>query len=572
MHLPGILILVLGQLLLGCATIEVPVCESCDNQLEPANARDDEDLLHFRMLQVSAGLVPKEHASGRNRVEMRQHVTSRHSALQWLVQQAETKFLPFAAAVLLPHALAFLAAHFIMSRRSGQAVEVLHEKKEAPKSLSYIIERAGPMWLIHMLGIFSFATGAPSVEYLYLNYFARQSHPDIDCATQMAAAPCAESVMKCLKLQIIRGFALPLVQFIVGPALGALSDAFGRKPAILVIRSCLLISTTGTIAVAWFSVPIWIDFCLGFFTMIPWGAVPFAWYMDRMDHAPSIVYAVSLIEGSCIVCAAMGTALGTVLSSKMAILVEFLGRVVTLCIAVFFLPESLPAEKRMPFCWSSLMPTAAFQVLFQSPLVEKLSAISIINSFHWAGYYTMFGRFLQSSMAWTRLNSYQGGLAEHISQVLWLSLGVSFLLRAFGQTGLMVFSTCACVTSNIVQMLSSRPWHIYLSSMVLSGPSFIGNAVVAGIVGAAVPGKTQGMLQSALALVTQVAGALGPVAFATVYQLLDPTAPSAPSWTMYLYILYGALFAVPSLALTLSLRRNIERKAPGSAAEVSDAK
>eukprot|EP00913_Durusdinium_trenchii_P003763 g3484.t1 len=144
------------------------------------------------MLQVSAGLVPKEHASGRNRVEMRQHVTSRHSALQWLVQQAETKFLPFAAAVLLPHALAFLAAHFIMSRRSGQAVEVLHEKKEAPKSLSYIIERAGPMWLIHMLGIFSFATGAPSVEYLYLNYFARQSHPDIDCATQMAAAPCAE--------------------------------------------------------------------------------------------------------------------------------------------------------------------------------------------------------------------------------------------------------------------------------------------------------------------------------------------------------------------------------------------
>lgn len=38
--------------LAGCATIEVPVCESCDNQLEPANARDDEDLLHFRMLQA----------------------------------------------------------------------------------------------------------------------------------------------------------------------------------------------------------------------------------------------------------------------------------------------------------------------------------------------------------------------------------------------------------------------------------------------------------------------------------------------------------------------------------------
>ena len=47
-------------------------------------------------------------------------------------------------------------------------------------------------------------------EYLYLNYFARQTHPEIDCSVQMAAAPCAQSVMKVLKLQIIRG---PLVVF-----------------------------------------------------------------------------------------------------------------------------------------------------------------------------------------------------------------------------------------------------------------------------------------------------------------------------------------------------------------------
>ncbi len=43
-------------------------------------------------------------------------------------------------------------------------------------------------------------------EYLYLNYFARQqSHLEIDCSVQMAEAPCAESVMRVLRLQIIRG-------------------------------------------------------------------------------------------------------------------------------------------------------------------------------------------------------------------------------------------------------------------------------------------------------------------------------------------------------------------------------
>ena len=73
------------------------------------------------------------------------------------------KFLPFATAVLLPHAMAFLVAHILMRRHGGQAIEVLNEKQEAPKNISYIAERVGPMWMIHLLGIFSFATGAPSI-------------------------------------------------------------------------------------------------------------------------------------------------------------------------------------------------------------------------------------------------------------------------------------------------------------------------------------------------------------------------------------------------------------------------
>ena len=361
------------------------------------------------------------------------------------------------------------------------------------------------------------------------------------------------------------GFAQPLVQFFVGPALGAISDSFGRKPAVLVIRGCLLISCTGAAAVAWFPVPIWIDFGLSFFAMIPWGAVPFAWYIDRLDHGPSIVYAISMIEGSCIVSAGLGTALGSLLSMKMAILVEFIGRVITMWIAIFLLPESLDVKKRMPFSWSSLMPTAALQVLFQSPVVEKLTAIGVINSFHWAGYYVIFEKFLQNHMAWTREDTYIGGLAEQISQVVWLTLGVKVLLRIFGQAGLMAVSTTACVLSNVGQMLSSSPWQIYAQNIALSGPAIMGNAVVAGIVGKAASPAQQGMLQSALGLVTEVAAALGPVAFATVYGLLDPTAPGSTSWNMLLYISYGALFAVPSLLLTFSLNKHSEIGIPEKA-------
>ena len=534
----------------------------------PTGREEELEELHVGMLQVSAGLLPREstiEASELRKNTKKDVVHKVHESIfQWIEGDSiKSMLLPIATAILLPHAVSFLVAHAIMHKNAEHSTEseVLQEKQEEPKSFAYIAERIGPMWLIHMLGIFSFALGAPSIEYLYLNYFARQqSHSQIDCSVQMAEAPCAQSIMKVLHLAIIRGFALPFVQFIVGPALGAFSDAYGRRPAVLVIRTCLFIHCAGTAAVAWFPIPIWIDFGLSFFAMIPWGSVPFAWYIDRLDHAPSIVYAMSMVEGSCIICAALGTAIGSFLTLKMALLVEFLGRgVTTMLIAIFLLPESLPEEKRVPFSWSSLTPTAALQLLLQSPVVEKLTAIGVINAFHWAGYYTLFGRFLQSHMAWTRQNTYTGGLVEQVSQVLWLFLGVKVLLRIFGQAGLMAVSTTAAVLSNILQMLSNKPWQIYTNSVVLSGPAIMGSAVVAGIVGKAASGGQQGMLQTALGLVTQMAGALGPVAFATVYKLLDPTAPGAPAWNMYLYILYGALFAVPSLLLTFSLSKHDEK-------------
>lgn len=100
------------------------------------------------MCQVSADLLPKQE--------------SRPSALQRLAEQAELRLLPFAMAIVLPHALAFLASH-VLTRRHGKQVEVLEEPQEGPMGVGYIVERAGPMWLIHMIGIFSWATGAPSI-------------------------------------------------------------------------------------------------------------------------------------------------------------------------------------------------------------------------------------------------------------------------------------------------------------------------------------------------------------------------------------------------------------------------
>ena len=535
----------------------------------PTGREEELEELHVGMLQVSAGLLPRE--STIEASELRKNTKKdvmpkvHESIFQWIEGDSiKSMLLPIATAILLPHAVSFLVAHAIMHKTAEHSTEseILQEKQEEPKSFAYIAERIGPMWLIHMLGIFSFALGAPSIEYLYLNYFARQqSHSQIDCSVQMAEAPCAQSIMKVLHLAIIRGFALPFVQFIVGPALGAFSDAYGRRPAVLVIRTCLFIHCAGTAAVAWFPIPIWIDFGLSFFAMIPWGSVPFAWYIDRLDHAPSIVYAMSMVEGSCIICAALGTAIGSFLTLKMALLVEFLGRgVTTMLIAIF------------PFAGiSSRRETGAVLLV----LVDADSSFATAPSEprRWKTHCNRchqcisLGRLLHT--LW-KIPSESHGMdaAKHLH---WRTRGASL-------PSLVAFSWRE---SPFADLWSSRiDGCQHNRGRAVQHPTNAFQQTVAnlhqqrGAFRSSYHGLSCGRWDRGQSCFWRSAGHAtnlpwdssprwqvlwGPVAFATVYKLLDPTAPGAPAWNMYLYILYGALFAVPSLLLTFSLSKHDEK-------------
>ena len=230
----------------------------------------------------------------------------------------------------------------------------------------------------------------------------------------------------------MKGFAQPVIQFCAGPALGAISDAFGRRPAILCLRFLLLLPTVAAAAVTWFDLSIWVEFAVQFVGMIPYNPVPLAWYMDRIDHTPSLVMANSMVESSGILISILGTLFGSTLGLKQAMLCGMLGNLGCLLLAVFCLPESLPEEKRVKFTWSNLLPTAALRVLFASPLIEKITAISVLESFHYIGFYTVAAQFLQQRLAWSRRETYENDMLAQVSEMLWLTLGTAALWPLLG--------------------------------------------------------------------------------------------------------------------------------------------
>ena len=320
----------------------------------------------------------------------------------------------------------------------------------------------------------------------------------------------------------------------------------------------MAITSATSAAVVWFNLSVWWDFWVSFFGMIPFVAVPTAWYVDRVDHAPSIVRAITLVEGTCIFSGIMGALLGSIMSMKMALLVGMTGKLVDLFLAIFWVPESLSADKRIPFSWYLLVPTTSFHALLQSPLIQKLASIGVIDAFHYTGWMTIFARFLQQHFAWSRHDTYLGGLLDAISAVAWMAVGVKILLPSLGRVGLLATSTVSVGIASVVVMMANKPWQIFLQCALFGGLPLMSSAVLVAIVGKSGTAEQQGMLQSALNLVTQVSGALGGACFSLVYQFLDPTAPGCQSWKMMAYLLYGALFMIPSLSLTFSLRKEIE--------------
>lgn len=335
-------------------------------------------------------------------------------------------------------------------------------------------------------------------------------------------------------------------QFLAGPALGVLSDRFGRRPV-------LLISLLGT-AVGYF--------IFGFAASLP--VLFLARILDgvtgaNISTAQATIADVSKPEDRSrnfgMIGAAfglgfiLGPALGGLLSQISLQAPAFFAGGLSLLNVIagyFILPETLPAERRThgPITLAQINPFGSLTRAFALPAIAPLLAATFAFNFAFAGLQSNFSLFTFARFAW--------GPAQNAALFAFLGVvGVvmqGFLVRRmiprFGDRRLAIAGLV--LQSAMYGLLAFAPagWMLYPITGLVSVGSAVTTPTLTGMVSNGVSAREQGMIMGVVGSVNSLTRVFGPLWAGAAF---DYASPGAPYWT-------GALWIAAALVITLMAR------------------
>lgn len=307
-----------------------------------------------------------------------------------------------------------------------------------------------------------------------------------------------------------------VAQFIMGPVLGNLSDAFGRRP--------LLLLAIGGMAA---------DYVLC--ALAPSLSVLFLGRLIAGICGASYVIANAVLaditppEDRAAAFGMVGAAfgLGFVIGPGVGgLLGEFGPRVpfwtaagvsaVNFCIGYFALPESLSADNRRKFDWRRANPFGAFKVFRTYPTVLPLSIVTALFFFGSAVYPTIWPFWGMARFGWSEAGvgiTLMGfGIVQSIMQG-----GLSGpLVRRFGERRValmgLISATIAAVGYGFADSLL-----VVLVLLIIHGPEGLIHPMLMGLASREVPENAQGELQGGMSAIMNLVMLFGTIFYSQTF-------------------------------------------------------
>jgi MFS transporter, DHA1 family, tetracycline resistance protein len=320
--------------------------------------------------------------------------------------------------------------------------------------------------------------------------------------------------------------AYSLLQFLFAPLVGALSDRFGRRPVILLALAGMAVNYL----VLAFAPSLWL-FAVGRMIAGALGATFTAAGAYLADVTPPEKRAQSfgLIGAAFGFGFITGPALGGVLGAidlRLPFLVAAGLSVADFAFAYFVLPESLARENRKPVNLRHANPVGALREIGRYASVLGLIVIFVL---------AMFANRV-AEMTWVLFTSYRFDWGPTETGLSLAAVGVMFVV---GQGGLVrvvvprigerraiLLGLAVSAVTTVLYGFTTQGWMVFPIMVLGLFGWTIGAPAVQALMSRAVPPNEQGLLQGAIASMTNLTSIVGPPIWTGLFgYFVSPAAP-----------------------------------------------
>ena len=317
-------------------------------------------------------------------------------------------------------------------------------------------------------------------------------------------------------------FAFGFANFIGSPILGAMSDAYGRRP-VLLLGFCglgLNFFATGLSTELWMLVAV----RLVGGAMQANAAVANAYVADitvpeeraRRFGMLGAMFGLGFIIGP-----VMGGLLGAI-NIQLPFFVAGAFAMINLLYGYFVLPESLPLERRCPFQWRAANPLVSLRALTRLSGVGRLVAVVALSGLAQFVLYTSWVLYTTFKFGWGPRENGWSLAAVGIMSLIVQGFLLGRLLKRFSPRRLVVAGLVSSTLAHVVWGAATQGWMLY-AVIFLNVLGYTITASLQSIIsGAADPqsqGQTLGAMNSLNSLMTVLAPLFGAPLLATVSHL-----------------------------------------------------
>jgi DHA1 family tetracycline resistance protein-like MFS transporter len=349
-----------------------------------------------------------------------------------------------------------------------------------------------------------------------------------------------------------------LIQLFASPALGALSDAHGRRPVILLATAGLAID----MAIIAFAPNLWwllitrIIHAVTAATHSTAGAY-IADVTAPEERARAYGYMGAAFSFGFIVGPGIGGILGDI-DIRLPFLVGAGLAFLNVIYGYFVLPESLPKEKRRPFQWRTANPLGALAFLRADAKLFALSGVSFLYQLAHQIYPVLWVLYTGHRYGWTSGMVGVTLAASGILGALVSSLLVGPVVKRFGERNTLLIGLAFWSSALAIEGWAPTTFW-FLVAIPVAAFSGLAQPALTALLSQRVAADRQGELQGANGALISITGLIGPALYTGVFAYVVANADTVP--------LPGLSFYIASALVLLSALVAIQAtRAPASVA------